>query len=119
MGNVNTVFAMGGNPHRMIPEDVPPHPGHPTRTGTTVAWPSFVVVIHVLVVRLEVVIPSIENPVGGTVTVLVTGLIRAVVELVVMELTKGVLWLLGVEDSPVGIVTLALILVVGGMLDKV
>lgn len=75
---------MDGRPQRMMPLDAPPQPGHPIRTGTTMSWSSLVVVIQVLVVKSELVMSSVENPAGASVTVPVIGL-TAVVPLVVWD----------------------------------
>lgn len=77
-------LVMDGRPQRMMPPNAPPHPGHPTSTGTTVSWSSLVVVIQVLVVKSELVMSSVENPAGASVTVPVIGLI-VVVSLVVWD----------------------------------
>ena len=75
---MNTTFAIGVRPQRTMPLKVPPQAGHPTSTGTTVEWPSLVVVIQVFVVKSEPVISSVEKPIGGTVTVPVIGFITVV-----------------------------------------
>jgi hypothetical protein len=57
VGNLKRTSVSAGKPQRIIPPNTPPHAGHPTITGTTVFCPSFVVVIHVFVVRPEIVTP--------------------------------------------------------------
>lgn len=67
------MLMMGGKFQRIIAPSIPPQPGHPTSTGTTVDSPSLSVVIQVLVVSPTLVISSVEKSSGGMVRVLVMG----------------------------------------------
>jgi len=75
-GNRKDTSGIGGKFHSMIPPPLPPHPGHPTMTGTTVCWPSFSVVSQMFSVHAVLVAPSVEASVGAIVSVevIVSGL---------------------------------------------